>query len=58
MAFIMKNILFYTLLIQFSFQLIYAQRYCNGYESLCYKTYDDVVYATTHNSYAVGNKYI
>ncbi|KAF8930509.1 hypothetical protein BGZ47_000506 [Haplosporangium gracile] len=29
-----------------------AQQLCNGYAELCAKTYDQVVYATTHNAYA------
>jgi len=37
--------------------LINAQRYCNGYESYCDKGYDELVYATAHNSYAVGKSY-
>jgi len=56
MTYIIKNIIYYTLFIQFFTLLIKAQRYCNGYENLCYKTYDDVVYPTTHNSYAIAQQ--
>ncbi|KAF8939474.1 PLC-like phosphodiesterase [Dissophora ornata] len=29
-----------------------AEQLCNGYAALCSKTYDQVVYGTTHNAYA------
>ncbi|ORY83366.1 PLC-like phosphodiesterase [Neocallimastix californiae] len=57
MSFIIKNIIYYTLLIHFFTQLINAQRKCNGYESLCNKSYNEVVYPTTHNSFAVGKTF-
>jgi len=57
MTFIIKNISFFTLFIQIFFQLIQAQRYCNGYENYCNKSYKDVAFAVTHNSYAVGSSY-
>ncbi|KAJ2695268.1 hypothetical protein H4R19_005851, partial [Coemansia spiralis] len=28
---------------------------CNGYSELCGRKFSDVAYATTHNSYAVGD---
>jgi len=53
----LKNILFYTLISSFFVLFAKAQRYCNGYESYCDRGYDDLTYATTHNSFAVGKSY-
>src|ERR1700709_2234105 len=33
----------------------YGQTACNGYSSLCSKTYNSVTYLTTHNSYGYEN---
>jgi len=53
----MRNILFYTLVSSFFVLFTKAQRYCNGYESYCYRGYNELTYATTHNSFAVGKSY-
>ncbi|ORX45625.1 PLC-like phosphodiesterase [Piromyces finnis] len=53
----LKNILYYTLYLELFILLTKAQKYCNGYESYCYKNYDELTYATTHNSFAVGKSY-
>ncbi|ORX86468.1 PLC-like phosphodiesterase [Anaeromyces robustus] len=52
-----KNILFYTLISSFFILFTKAQIYCNGYESYCNRGYDELTYATSHNSFAIGKSY-
>ena len=42
----------YLLNILFFLIITPANSQCNGYESLCFKKYDEVAYLTTHNAYS------
>ena len=43
--YLLLNILFFLIITP-------ANSQCNGYESLCFKKYDEVAYLTTHNAYS------
>ena len=35
--------------------IVSSQQACNGYTELCNRSFSDIAYATTHNSFSVGN---
>ena len=43
---------FYLLSIFFLVLVTKSNSQCNGYESLCFKKYNEVAYLTTHNAYS------
>ena len=50
-SFFMRHFI-YLLNILFFLIITPANSQCNGYESLCFKKYDEVAYLTTHNAYS------
>jgi hypothetical protein len=48
----MKIVTIITISITLLASIVNSQKACNGYAELCDKSYSNVAYATTHNSYA------